>query len=125
MDKLSMSVNGNFIIGTVNSDANAALYDVQINHAQRKETKVANLWEFHISNNLVSKSEASSKNAWTFLQKMAIVLKIVKLVWLYQNMTEIVELMKTDEIINNHGIGLKGLKNAYQSVLSEPPKEGR
>ena len=120
-----MSVNGNFIIGTVNSDANAALYDVQINHAQSKETNVANLWEFHLSNNLVSKSEASSKNAWTFLQNMAIILKIVRLVWLYQNMAEIVELMKTDEIINIHGTGLKGLKNAYQSILSEPPKEGR
>ena len=40
-------------------------------------------------------------------------------------MTEAIELIKTDEIINNHGIGLKGRKNAYQSVLAEPPKEGK
>ena len=42
-DRLSISLNGNFLTGTVNSDARAALYDVQINHAQSKDTKVANL----------------------------------------------------------------------------------
>ena len=105
-------------MGTVNSEDRPALYDVQINHAQSKETKVANLWEFHKSINAVSKLDASSKNAWTFVQKTAIDFMIVKASLMYQIIADIIELTKIEKTTNNHGTILKGLKYAVQSILS-------
>ena len=112
-------------MGTVNSEDSPALYDVQINHAHSKDTKVANLWECIRSINVVSKLEASSKNAWIFVQTIAIDFKTVNAFWTYQNMAEIIELIKTDERTNNQGTSLKGLRNAVQSILSDAPREGK
>ena len=125
LDKLSISLNGSFTTGTVNSEARPALYDVQINHAQSNETKVANLWEFRKLINAVSKADASSKNAWMFVQKTAIDLKIVKSSLMYQIMAETIELIKIEETTNNHGTTLKGLKNAVQSILSVDSRDGK
>ena len=50
---------------------------------------------------------------------------IVKVSRLYKIMTDTIELIKTDPIINNHGIILKGLRNAAQSMRSDASREGR
>ena len=85
---------------------------VQMNHAQRNDIKEASLWEFHKSINAVSKLDASSKNAWTFVQKTPIEFMTVKESLIYQIITETIELIKIEVTTNNHGINLKGLKNA-------------
>ena len=43
MDKVSMSVKGNFFRGTVNCEDNEALYDDQMNQAQISNKTDANL----------------------------------------------------------------------------------
>ena len=73
----------------------------------------------------MSKLEASSKNAWTFSQKIAKDLKIVRAFWIYQKIAEIIELIKTDKITKNQGHHLKGLRKAVQSILSDDPREGK
>ena len=118
-------MNGNFTIGTVNSEERPALYDVQTNHAQSKDTKVANLWECKRSINDVSKFEASSKNAWTLVQKMATDFQKVKAFWIYQNKADMAEQRNMDETISNQGHHLKGLRKAVQSILSVAPREGK
>ena len=120
-----MSVNGNFTIGTVNSEARAALYEVQMNHAHNREIKVANLWENLRLIHLVSKSEASSKKAWIFVQIILIDFLNVKVPRMYQMIADTIELIKIEKTISNHGVHLKGLKNAIQSILSEASREGR
>ena len=125
LDKLSISLNGSFTTGTVNSEARPALYDVQINHAQSNETKVANRWEFHKLINGVSKADASLKSAWMFVKKTVIDLKIVKSSLMYQIMPETIELINIEETTNNHGTTLKGLKNAVQSILSVESRDGK
>ena len=50
---------------------------------------------------------------------------IVKASLMYQIKAETIELRKIDERTNNHGISLKGLKNAVQSILSVDPRDGR
>ena len=50
---------------------------------------------------------------------------IVKVSRLYKIMTDTIELIKTDPIINNHEIILKGLRNAAQSMRSDASREGR
>ena len=96
-----------------------------MNHAQSNETKVANLWEFRKLIIAVSKEDASSKNAWIFVQKIAIDLKIVKSSLMYQKMVDTIELISIEETTNNHGITLKGLKNAVQSIISIDPRDGK
>ena len=49
----------------------------------------------------------------------------VKVSRLYKIMADTIELIKTDPIINNHGIILKGLRKAAQSMRSDASREGR
>jgi hypothetical protein len=44
---------------------------------------------------------------------------------MYQKMVDTIELISIEETTNNHGITLKGLKNAVQSIISIDPRDGK